>query len=278
MPVEMTTTSINNDSKIRIDVETTARIILSEIDYILSTLDVVIDVRHKIFLLESAISKTASVFQLAMRACDYLENKDFKKEIIKKTKKDSGSSLGKIGLLRENSFHDGHRIIKSERVYPFAHIKGRGYIGIYIHKGASLSISGYKLFFSSDFEYAITSEGIYQIENVGMVNEEWVMINNSFEAVITDAKSVVDVIVEAVSDLKLIWKDLRDIREKGDVTHEYSYLNEGGSMELFSKENEQIVSIITNAPFHLKGSLTLAPPDGIKVEPGKLTFFIENDR
>ena len=278
MRVEKTTTLINNDSKIRINVESTARIILSEIDYILSSLNNIIDIRLQTFLLESAISKTASVFQLAMKACDYFENKDFKKEIKKRTEKGSGSSLGKIGLLRENSFHDGHNILKSERIYPFAHIKGRGYVGIYVHRDASLYISDYQIFSSSDFEYAITSEGIYQIENVGTNNEKWILMKTSFEAISTDIKSVVDVIFEAASDLKLIWKELSDIRKKGDGTHEYSYLNEEGTLELFSKENEQIKSVKLNGSIQLKGNLTITPPDGIQVEPGKLTFFIENDQ
>ena len=268
---------INNDSKIRTDVESTARIILCEIDYILSTLNSISDARHQTFLLESAITKTASVFQLAMRACEYLENKDFKKIIIKRGEKGSGSSLGKIGLLRDNSFHDGHSSLKSERFYPFAHIKGRGYVGIYVHRGASLFISDYQIFTSNDFEYAITSEGIYQIKNVGMNNEEWILIKTAFEAISTDIKSVVDVIIEAASDLKLIWKELRDIRKKGDGTHEYSYLNEGGTLELFSKENEQITSVKLNGSLQIKGNLTITPPDGIKVEPGRLTFFIESE-
>lgn len=277
MPCENTTTIINSDSKIRTDVESTARILLCEIDYILSTLNCINDVRHQTFLIESAITKTASVFQLAMRSCDYLNNKDFKNEIIERTKKGSKSSLDKIRLLRDNNYHDGYSTLKSERFYPFAKIKGRGYVGIYIHRGASLYISNYQLFFSNDFDYAITSDGIYQIENAGTNNEEWKLIKTSFEAISTDIKSVVDIIIDAASDLKLIWKELREIRKKGDGTHEYSYLNEGGTMELYSKENEQITSLKLTGSIQIKGNLTLTPPDGIKVEPGRLTLFIESE-
>jgi hypothetical protein len=276
MPFTITPTLSNHDSKIRIDVESSARIILCDIDYILNTINHISDARHQTFLLESAITKTASVFQLAIRACDYLEKKDFKKEIINRTKKGNGSSLGLIGFLRENSFHNGHRVLNSERFYPFARIKGHGFVGIYIHRGASLDISGYHKFHSLDFEYAITPEGIYQIENVGMNNETWIQIKTPFDVVSTDIKNVIDAINEATTDLKEIWKELRDIRIKGDGTHEYSYLNEGGALELLEKGKEKITAYKVDTSIRLKGILTITPPDGIKVEAVSLTYFIEN--
>ena len=268
----------NNDSKIRIDVEATARITLCDIEYILNTIHDINDARHQTLLLETAIVKAASVFQLAMRACDYLENNNFQKEIIKKFPKNGSSSLGVIGAFREKSFHEGGRILKTERFYPFAHIKGCGYVGIYVCKGANFNILGYHEFNAIDCEYAITSEGIYKIENVGMNNEKWEFIKNLFEVIATDTKSVINVITEAISDLKLIWKELRDIRIKGDGTHEYSYLNEGGALELLEKGKEQIKSYKMHGSLKIKGNLTITPPDGLKVETGILTYFIENDQ
>ena len=278
MTFKVDPTLVNNDSKIRIDVEATARITLCDIDYILSTINDTNDVRHQAFLLESAISKTASVFQLAMKACDYFENKDFKMEIINKFPKNGDSSLGVIGALREKSFHEGCGILKSERFYPFAHIKGNGYVGIYIHKGAILNILDYHEFNAADCEYAITSEGIYKIENVGMNNETWTSIKTPIEVIAADIESVITVIVEAISDLKSIWKELRDIRLKGDGTHEYSYLNEGGSLELLEKEKKQMTSYNLHGSLRIKGNWTIIPPDGLKVESGRLTYFIDNDQ
>jgi hypothetical protein len=82
MAFDMKKELVNNDSKVKNDVESLARIILSEIEYILKIIEGATDGRLARILLESAVTKTAAVFQLALRACEYLENSSYKNEII----------------------------------------------------------------------------------------------------------------------------------------------------------------------------------------------------
>lgn len=272
-----TKTLVDKDSKVRIDVESMARITLSDIEFILTIAALQTSLRHKNILYETAVSKTAAVFQLAMRACDYLENPIYKKDLIERTKKGNSSELGMIGKLREENFHNGQRIIASERFYQFVKIKGCGYVGIYIYKGAVLNITGVHTFNAESSEYAITSEGIFEISNSGTPQETWKMMNISPQLEAVDHHLVINVIKRALDELKVIWNNLREIRVQGDGDHEYSYLNENGSMELLEKGDEGITSYQMGSQLRVRGNLTVTPPDGIAIEESSIAYFLDTN-
>lgn len=275
MTFAITHTLVNEDSKIRLDVESIARITLSDIEYILATINKQTDTRHKRFILEAAVSKAAAVFQLAMRACDYLEKKEHKQEIIAKTKKGAGSHLGIIAKLREDNFHSGQGVISSKKYYQFANIKGCGFVGVYVHRGATLTITGVYKFDADSCEYAITSEGIFQINDAGTESESWKQMDILLNVENVDIHTVISSIEGAVKELKCIWKELREIRIRGDGVNEYKYLNEGGELELLQKANHMINTYQMSFQLKVCGELTITPPDGIAVQRNQLSYYIE---
>jgi hypothetical protein len=264
---------INNDSKVKNDVESLARIILSEIEYILKIIEVTTDGRLARILLESAVTKTAAVFQLALKACDYLENPNYKKEIIDENKKGSNTDLGIICKLRDDHFHDGTGVIESEIFYPFAKIKGRGCVGIYIFEGAKLAINGTHEFSATSCEYAITSEGIFLISDRGTDIEKWEPLNTIPTIAAFNAEPVIVAIKGAVKELMRIWHDLFQIRINGDGTCEYSYLRQGGLVEIFEK-TESSINSCTLGRLEVRGNLTLTPPDGLHAKDNKIIYSI----
>tara|TARA_B110000977_G_scaffold73481_1_gene99467 strand:+ start:63 stop:527 length:465 start_codon:yes stop_codon:yes gene_type:complete len=150
MPFEETKISQNKDSKIKIDVETLARIEFSDIEYLLNMINKTkVDSRLERILYESIISKVAAIFQLAMRAYEYLEKPDLKKDLINAFNKSKNTSTGKIGKYREDLFHSGVHFFEKTMFYPFGIFEGRGFKGIQIKKGAHLDIKNVWTFKSS---------------------------------------------------------------------------------------------------------------------------------
>lgn len=264
---------VNNDSKVKNDVESLARIILSEIEYILKIIEGTTDGRLARILLESAVTKTAAVFQLALRACEYLENTSYKNEIINKTKKGGNTDLGIICKLRDDHFHDGTGVIESEIFYPFAKIKGRGLVGIYIFAGAKLAINGIHEFSATSCEYAITSEGIFLISNRGTDIEKWEPLNAIFTIAAFNADSVIMAIKGAVKELMGIWYNLYQMRINGDGNYEYSYLRQGGLVEIFEKRETNINSHPLGR-LDVRGDLTFTPPDELHAKGNKIIYSI----
>jgi hypothetical protein len=277
MPFDYTEELVNNDSKIKHDVESLARIILSEIEFIIKIIEDTSDGRLARILLESAVTKTAAVFQLALKACDYLDNPSYKREIIEKNKKSSEGDLSIICRLRDNHFHDGSGVIESEVFYPFARIKGRGCVGIHVFEGAKLEINGVHKFSAISCEYAITSEGIFLITNRGTELENWEHLNVIFSGVAFNAEPVLLAIRGAIRELLRIWSDLFKMRINGDGNCEYSYLNQGGLVEIFEKRNGNLYTY-TLAGLKVRGDLTFTPPDAVHTKDGKVIYSLSVDK
>ena len=273
MPFSETKTLIDQDSKIRIDVESMARIELSDIEYLLEKIKTESDNRLQRIMYESVIGKVSGVFQLAMRACKYLNQNDFDKEIKASNRKDSASGLGAVARFRDDLFHDGISFIKKETHYPFGKVSGRGFVAIRACLGSNFRIEGVHNFDASTSRYAITSEGVFEIQNPGSESEEWVMAED-FPSVSTVNYHDIEVIVhQALTELKDIWNKLVAIRKHGDGETQYQYLNEGGSWELLEKTEDKITSYSAERkPINVEGSLTITPPKSIRLDGSTLNY------
>jgi hypothetical protein len=275
MSFAITPTLVDLESKVRFDVESMARINLSDLDFILEIAETQKDERHKKMLYEVAVNKVASSFQLAMKACEYLKAESYKQGLIKNfCKKSHKSNLGVVCSLRDSLFHDGQRIFESELFYPLGKIKGRGYVGIYVAKGGRLNVDGIHIFEANKSEFAITSDGVFEVLDAGSESEKWQLMKIFPTIEVTDLSAIVLVIKGAVLELKKIWFELKAIRINGDGQHEYSYLNEEGSMELFDKGNYEITAYSINGlSIKIENYLTITPPDGVSIAKNSLTYF-----
>jgi hypothetical protein len=274
MPFEETDTLQNDDSKVKIDVETLARIEFSDVEYLLSEIDKGnIDSRLEKILYESIISKMASVFQLAMRAYEYLENTDLKKELINAFNKSQNRSTGKIGKYREDLFHSGIHFFEKTIFYPFGKIEGRGFKGLHIKKGARLNISGVWDFNSDDNEYAITSEGVFEILNPETSEEKWNKIDEFPTVSAIDFNNIREVIDNSIVELKLVWSKIKEILKAGDGTHQYSFLNENGKWELIVEKNGgHTIYKAESKKLEITGDLTINPPEKIIIKDNSIHF------
>lgn len=266
-----------NDSAITFDAESRARIMLSDVEYILSTHKLQTDARHMVFLLEAAVSKTASVFQLAMKACEYFGRPDLKTSIKKNYTKGGSSFLGAVSRLREDLFHEGQGIMGSEIYYPFGKMKGNSFVGIYVYQGGSFTVYGHHIFDASACEFAITSGGIYQVTNVGAVDETWSRLSSVLSIESIDVGSIVSVLKDAVAELKRIWMDLRNIRVKGDGTLEYRYPTTG-FMELLEEQDGMLKKYELFNSMHVRGNLTVTPPNSLEIRPAQLIYSIKDEK
>ena len=274
MPFKETKILINADSDIRIDVETLARIEFSDVEYLLSELGKgKIDSRIERILYESAISKVASIFQLAMRAYEYLEKPELKNDLIKAFSKSKNTSTGKIGKYREDLFHNGIHFFEKTIFYPFGIFKGRGFKGIHIKKGARYNIKNVWVFESENSEYSITSEGVYKIDNIGTPEEKWNKIEEFPTISAVNYDDIIKVIKESIMELKIVWSNISKILDDGDGNHKYQFLNENGNWELLEKINGEIKSYTANSKqLNIEGNLTITPPDKIIVENNSIKY------
>jgi len=261
----------------RIDVETLARIEFSDVEYLLNEIGKgKIDSRIERILYESAISKVASIFQLAMRAFEYLEKPDLKKELIKAFSKSENTSTGKIGKYREDLFHNGIHFFEKTLFYPFGIFKGRGFKGIHIKKGARFNIENVWVFESENSEYSITSEGVYKIDNIGTLEEKWTEIEEFPAISAVNYDDIIRVIKESIGELKIVWFNISKILDEGDGNHKYQFLSENGNWELLEKINGKINSYnASSKKLNIEGNHTLTPPDKIRVENNSIIYMIE---
>lgn len=274
MPFKETKTLINTDSDIRIDLETLARIEFSDVEYLLSKIGKgKIDSRIESILYESAISKVASIFQLAIRAYKYLEKPELKEDLIKAFSKSENTSTGKIGKYREDLFHNGIHFFEKTIFYPFGIFKGRGFKAIHIKKGARFNIKNVWVFESENSEYSITSEGVYKIDNIGTLEEKWSKIEAFPTISAVNFDEIIKVIKESIGELKIVWFNISKILDEGDGNHKYQFLNENGNCELLEKINGEIISTNLNSKLLIiEGNLTIAPPDQITVENNSIKY------
>jgi hypothetical protein len=261
MPFQETKTLINNDSDIRIDVESMARIEISDVEYLLSIIKKTTDARLERIMYETIVTKISTVFQLVMRACKYLEQDKLLKKIIKYHSKKSDTDLGKVKGFRDNFFHDGIGFVEKEVFYPFGKINGRGFVAIRIAKGGALCVSGMHIFDAQESEFAITSEGVFEIVGPGSSEERWVLVDSFTNVAAVSYEKIDKIIVNSLSELKAIWNKLESIRKIGDGKNEYQYLNEGGSWEFIEKKSdgEMVVYSAEQKTIMVTGNLTINP-------------------
>lgn len=271
MAFEITKTLQDEESKIRYDVETLARIELSDIDYLLDIVskdDCVQRTRRIHF--ETIISKLSTVYQLAMDAYKYF-GLNVKTEL--NTRFSNESFPGLIKKYREELFHHGIHFLDKTIIYPFGKIEGRGFKGIQVKKGANLEIKGVCIFASDTKEYVLTSEGVFEIENPENDNESWKSIEHLPTTIATDYNKIKEIINGAITDLKVLWKEINEKVKNGDGTHSYSFLNENGKWDLIEKNNDSYKTYSAQkTPLVVTGKLTITPPENIKINNGNLEF------
>ena len=272
MPYHEAKTLINEDSKVRIDVETMARIELSDIDYLLNKINKETDSQLVRIMYETVVTKLSTVFQLAIKAYKYLE-KDIERKVLIANSKDTSTALSKVYKFRGDLFHSGISFVKKDTFYPFGSIKGRAFVALRIRRDAILRIKGVVELNAIKTEYVITSEGVFEIHNLGELSEEWIStdIIPTLTAVNYDETS--DIILKAKTELKTIWYQLSLVREQGDGDNQYQYLNEGGEWELLEKKGDKITKYSAKQKtINITGDFTITPPDSIRIENGQLSY------
>ena len=260
----------NKDSKIKIDVETLATIEFSDIEYLLNMINKTkVNSRLERIIYESLISKIASIFQLAMRAYEYLEEPSLKRKLINDFNKSKNTSAGKVGRYREDLFHNGIHFLDKTVFYPFGKVKGRGFKGIYVKKGAVLNVIGVWKFHLNENEYAITSEGVFEIKNVDELNEKWNQIDNFPTILAINYKDVNKTIEDSLTELKQVWFEISKEIKKKNV----SFNNKDAEWDLLEKLNGKITKYNSKeTSLIIQGNQTMSPPDKIKVVKGKLEY------
>ena len=274
MPFEKINTLTNQDSEVKIDVETLARLEFSDIEYLLKSIDSKIyETRLERILYEDIISKLAGIFQLAMRAYKYLEKPELEKELINTFTKSGSTDTGRIGKYREDLFHDGIHFFDKTIFYPFGKFEGRGFKGMHIKKGAHLNIIGVWEFNSKDKEYAITSEGVFEIDFSGTTKEKWVMIDKFPTISAIDFKNIQNAITKSIHELKKVWSEISKVAKQGDGSHSYTFLNENGSWELIEqKDGKNTVYNADSKKLEINGSLTITPAKNMVIRNNNIRF------
>jgi hypothetical protein len=273
MPFKETKTLIKYESKVNIDFETLARIEFSDVEYLLKQIDSdTFDSRLERILYESLISKTASIYQLAMRAYQYLDKNDLLKKINHTYDKGGDTSLGKMGKYREDLFHNGIHFLERKTFYPFGVIEGRGFCGIRVKKGATYKILNVWEFHSQESEYAITSEGVFEIKNPGTIDENWFLIDNFPTITAINYDQIRDNIKEAIKELKEIWNDISKLIRNEEGVNLYEFLNEGGKWEIFEIENGVVVGYKGLMKLIIAGHFTTTPPKQIIIKGNSIQY------
>jgi len=202
----------------------------------------------------------------------YLE-RDIELKALIATSKDTSTALSKVYKLRGDLFHSGISFVQKDTFYPFGSVKGRGFVALRICKGAILRIAGVVELNTLKTEYVITSEGVFEVHNLGKVSEEWISIDVVPTLTSVNYDEISDIISEAKNELKNIWCQLSSIREQGDGEHKYQYLNEEGEWELLEKKGGTIKKYSAiQKTMNVTGDLTITPPDRIRIENGKLSY------
>lgn len=268
MSVTVSKTLQNLDSKVRIDVESMARIEISDIELLLQRAASESDSRLVKIFYESAIHKTSTVFQLALKACDYLLKPELSKRLKSDFPKNSPTGLGALAKARGYLFHDGVSLIEMRAIFPFAIVEGRGFVGLRVEPGGTLKVRGHPPIGGKEVAFAFTSEGLFRVESPGSGSETWVPADTMPCAVGVKSSQVHEQVALALEQLKAIWAELAAVGRSGDGAHPWSYLNEGGQIALFHKGAEghhtQYV-LPASTPLYVTGLLVIDPPDEIPI-------------
>lgn len=150
-------------------------------------------------------------------------------------------------------------------------------MGIHIYEGAKLEINGVHKFSAISCDYAITSEEVFLITNRGTELENWEHLNVIFCGVAFNAEPVLLAIKGAVKELLSIWRDLFQMRVNGDGNCEYSYLNQGGLVEIFEKRDGNLYTYTLHG-LKVRGNLTFTPPDGLHTKGEKIIYSINTEK
>ncbi len=271
MPFKETKSFSNQDSSVKIDVESLARLEMSDVEFIL---DAAKDsnARLKKVLYESALTKCATAWQLAMRAWDYLESSEELRKMQSSYPKDSKQGIGLIGNLRADLFHSGIGFYDRITYYPFGEVHGRGYVAIRVKKNGCLEVVGYASLTSKESEYTITSEGIYEILKPDTAEEQWVKRDDLFTIDASDERKIEAVIKSGISDLKVIWNNIKKYR-LSHLSHEISFLNNGGGWSILEENDDKIFSYeLKDHSLHVEGCLTFHPPKIMEINPSEGTI------
>lgn len=208
-----------------------------------------------------------------MRAYEYLEKPDLKKDLINSFDKSKNTSTGKIGKYREDLFHNGIHFFEKTIFYPFGIFKGRGFKGLHIKNGARYDIKNVWTFKADNSEYSITSEGVYEIKNIGSNEEQWNLIDEFPTITAINYEDIIKVINESVKELKIVWSNISKILNEGDGNNMYQFLNENGKWELLEKINGEITSYKADSKtINVEGDLTITPPDKIIIRDKTLGY------
>jgi hypothetical protein len=271
MSFKITKTLQDQGSDIRYDVETIARLELSDIDYLISFIqNENCESRMKRIHYETVVLKLSTVYQLAMDAYKYL-GLSIKNDLNPRF--GDGTFPDLIRSYRNKFLHHGIHFLEKTTIYPFGKIDGRGFKGIHIKKGATFEIKNVWKFSSDTKDFALTSEGVFEIENPETKNESWTMLNDFPTIIATDFESIKSVITGSITELKLLWKEISEKIKYGDGTHAYSFLNENGKWDLIEKNNGSFKTYSAEkSPLVIKGNLTITPPSNIKLKNGNLEF------
>ena len=299
MTFNSTETLCDQDAKYRYDPETLAYITISDIEHILERICIESDLRISNILRETAINKTSSVYQLFMKACDYLItsdglnnsdadirnfankiqtiNRNFNAVHPTEKKLSDGQELtaiGKVKKYRDDLFHDGITFLDRTCFFPFAVIKGKGYTALRVKKGGELVVKNIRTFRAEETEFAITSEGVFEILHPDTKDENWRHCPDVLMLQAANTEDVEMLIREALVKLREVWNELSIVRKEGINGIPVEYLNEGGEFTLQEKSNSQLTAYGYNGSTKLivKGSLTITPPDELALEGSVIAY------
>ena len=289
MTFQQTNTLKDNTAKYRTNVEAMARIQISDVEFILAKLKATEEARLRRILIETATTKIAAGYQLFMRACDYnsdgcKDNSDSNLQQVgawfdelrtqsnqKHLKANNSTALGKVAHARDKMFHEGITFIDKTLIYPFAKIDGCGFVGIWVKLGGRLNITGVQDFHAKEAEYAITSEGVFEINNPGEIGEEWHLTNMLPNLNASDEDRWIATLVESLELLKGLWFQVADKMREGDGKNALAFLDEGGHLELFAKPldgGSKIDKLDEGMALRVEGELTITPVDGVEIRAG----------
>jgi hypothetical protein len=250
------------------NLETLARIELSDIKYLISQLDNKNTTRFERIIFETIVSKISATFQLAIRAYDYFELSDQRQKLIGRYSKNKNSALGQIGNYRADLFHDGIHFVDKTIFFQFGRIKGRGFKAIHVKKGSVLIIGDIFKFSSSEKELAITSEGIFEIYNSGDKNETWIYLENFPSLISIDYKRLIEKIDSAVKDIEEIWFEISKVNRKRQAKNQSIFKDEQGEFDIIEKRNGKINTYQmkeTKIVIEGGGVLSISPPERIEI-------------
>lgn len=274
MPFEIAQNLQNKSSEKNIDYGTLARIEFSDIDFLLNRLhQKSFDSRMERIVFETIVSKLASIWQLLKCAAEYLENNELKNRLINDYDKGGDTSTGKIGQYRADFFHKGIHFLSKKVYYPIGVFEGRGFKGIHIRKGAKLNIVGVREFIADNSEYAITSEGVFEIIAPNTENERWILLEDFPTIISVNYNEILTIIKESIQEMKEVLTEIESIMRNGNGNNKITFLTKNGKWELIEKKDGMNTKYeSTEKVLEINGDLTITPPENIKIMDGKLSF------